>query len=156
VQRSHGRIVSRMPRIDPIEHAWRRCNPHAPLPSKLEARAAPSGLALRLYWSHAKLVAEWSGTTKDARRGRFTLTTLPRISRPVGDPVQSLTAPTDRAASATIAAHKGSEALLQGHTFDFETGICTRCGMSEIEFEKLGEPQCTGKKPEIPAVVDNP
>jgi hypothetical protein len=36
----------------------------------------------------------------------------------------------------------GSEMLVQGHAFDFETGI---------EFEKQqGEPQCTGKKPETP------
>jgi hypothetical protein len=34
----------------------------------------------------------------------------------------------------------GSETLVQGHAFDFGTGICTRCGMSEIEFEKQGEP----------------
>ena len=44
----------------------------------------------------------------------------------------------------------GSETLVQGHAFDFETAICTRCGMSEIEFEKQGEPQCSGKKPETP------
>lgn len=44
----------------------------------------------------------------------------------------------------------GSETLVQGHAFDFETGICIRCGMSEIEFEKQGEAQCTGKKPETP------
>jgi len=42
----------------------------------------------------------------------------------------------------------GSETLVPGHAFDFDTGICTRCGMSEIEFEKQGEPQCIGKKPE--------
>jgi hypothetical protein len=50
----------------------------------------------------------------------------------------------------------GSETLVQGHAFDFETGICTRCGMSEIEFEKQGEPQCTGKKPETQWAVGNP
>jgi hypothetical protein len=50
----------------------------------------------------------------------------------------------------------GSETLVQGHAFDFETGICTRCGMSEIEFEKQGKPQCTGKKPEPPWAVGNP
>ena len=44
----------------------------------------------------------------------------------------------------------GSETLVQGHAFDFETGICTRRGMREIEFEKQDEPQCTGKKPETP------
>jgi len=44
----------------------------------------------------------------------------------------------------------GSETLVQGHAFDFETAICTRCGMSEIEFEKRGEPQCSGKKAETP------
>ena len=47
----------------------------------------------------------------------------------------------------------GSETLVQGHAFDFETGICTRCGMSEIEFEKLGEPQCSGKQPETPVIT---
>ena len=40
----------------------------------------------------------------------------------------------------------GSETLVQGHAFDFETGICTRCGICEIEFERLGEPQCTGRE----------
>ena len=44
----------------------------------------------------------------------------------------------------------GSETLVQGHAFDFETAICARCGMSEIEFEKRGEPQCAGKKAETP------
>jgi hypothetical protein len=34
----------------------------------------------------------------------------------------------------------GSEMLVQGHAFDFETGICSRCGMSEIEFEKQIDP----------------
>jgi len=42
----------------------------------------------------------------------------------------------------------GSE--VQGPEFDFETAICTPCGISEIEFEKRGEPQCTGKKAETP------
>jgi len=45
----------------------------------------------------------------------------------------------------------GSETLLQGHALDFEAGISARRGMSEIEFEKRGEPQCTGKKPKTPA-----
>ena len=26
--------------------------------------------------------------------------------------------------------------------------ICAKCGMQEVEYEKRGEPQCTGKKPE--------
>ena len=44
----------------------------------------------------------------------------------------------------------GSETLLQGHALDFEAGISARRGMSEIEFEKRGEPQCSGKKAETP------
>jgi hypothetical protein len=39
--------------IDPIEHAWRHCNPHARLPSALERRAAP----FWLYSSHGQLAA---------------------------------------------------------------------------------------------------
>ena len=48
-----------------------------------------------------------------------------------------------------------SETLVQGHAFDFEAAICTRCGIREIEFEKRGE-QCTGKNVEPPCAVDNP
>lgn len=44
----------------------------------------------------------------------------------------------------------GTETLVQAHAFVFETGICTRCGMSEVDFEKQDEPQCTGKKHESP------
>jgi hypothetical protein len=65
--------------IEPIEHAWRRCNPHAPLPPTLVQRAAPSGLALSLY--HARLVAE--GRPRSAfGTSIFTVATLPRISPP--------------------------------------------------------------------------
>jgi hypothetical protein len=28
--------------VDPIEHAWRRCNPKVPVPSLLEKGSAPS------------------------------------------------------------------------------------------------------------------
>jgi hypothetical protein len=42
----------------------------------------------------------------------------------------------------------GSETIVNGHAFDSETGICANCGMHEDEYERQGEPQCTGKKPE--------
>jgi len=42
----------------------------------------------------------------------------------------------------------GSETLVNGHAFDFDTSTCAKCGMQEVEYEKRGEPQCTGKKPE--------
>ena len=66
--------------IDPIAHAWRCCNPHTPLPSALVPRAAPSGLALSLYSSHGRVVAERSGTAQDIQSGFLTVATLPRIS----------------------------------------------------------------------------
>ena len=72
--------------IDPIEHAWRHCNPHARLPSALVRRAAPSGLALSLYSSHGQLVAERSGTTREILHGLLTtVATLPRVSSPMGE-----------------------------------------------------------------------
>jgi hypothetical protein len=71
--------------IDPIAHAWRNCNPHAPLPSALVRRAAPSGLALSLYWSHGQLVAARSGTSQDIQYGFLTVATLPGIPPPMGD-----------------------------------------------------------------------
>jgi hypothetical protein len=67
--------------IDPIAHARRHCNPHAPLPSALTQRAAPSGLALSLYSSHGPR----SGTSQDIQYGLFTVATLPRISPPTGE-----------------------------------------------------------------------
>jgi hypothetical protein len=41
----------------------------------------------------------------------------------------------------------GTQTLVDGHVFDFGTGICARCGMDEVEYENLGEPICTGKRP---------
>lgn len=73
------------PYVDPIGHAWRHCNPNAPLPSALVRRAAPSGLALGLYRSHGKLVAEWSGTVEDIRNGLLTVANLPLVSPPTGE-----------------------------------------------------------------------
>jgi hypothetical protein len=61
--------------IDPIEHAWRHCNPRARLPPTLVQRS-PSGLALSLY--HARL-----GRPRGAfGTSIFTFATLPRISPP--------------------------------------------------------------------------
>lgn len=65
------------PQIDPIEHAWRHCNPRAPLPSTLVPRATPSGLALSLYSSRARLRAERLG---DTRHHLLAVAALPRIS----------------------------------------------------------------------------
>lgn len=50
--------------IDPIEHAWRHCNPHSPLPPALVQRAGPSGVTFKLHSSDGQLVAEWSGTDR--------------------------------------------------------------------------------------------
>ena len=46
----------------------------------------------------------------------------------------------------------GTETFVNGHVFEFETGICTKCGMREDQYERDGEPQCTGKKPADGAV----
>ena len=66
--------------IDPIEHAWRHCNPHVPLPSILMRHAAPSGLAFSVYSSHRPLSAESSAAKPDIQAGLLTVATLPRIS----------------------------------------------------------------------------
>jgi len=39
----------------------------------------------------------------------------------------------------------GTETLVKGHAFD-DTGICSRCGMDQDEYEAAGEPQCTERK----------
>jgi hypothetical protein len=70
--------MSHAPYIDPIVHAWRYCNPRAPLPSALVQRPPPSRLALSLYSSHSQLMARWSGT-RDTQNGLLTVATLPRI-----------------------------------------------------------------------------
>jgi hypothetical protein len=75
----NGKGGTMRPNIDPIAHAWRRCNPHAPLPSALTRRAAPSGLALSLYSAHGRR----SETSQDIQYGLFTVATLPRISPPM-------------------------------------------------------------------------
>jgi len=68
--------------IDPIEHAWRYCNPHAPLPSALAPRAAPSGLAISLDSFQGEVVAEFPVTTQDIQLGLLTVATMPRLSPP--------------------------------------------------------------------------
>ena len=70
--------------IDPIEHAWRRCNPHSPLPSALVPRAMPSDLALGLSSSNGQPMAEVSGVARDTACDLLALAILPRISRPEG------------------------------------------------------------------------
>jgi len=84
-QNGKGGMMSHTPYIDPIAHAWRHCNPQAPLPSVLGKRAAPSGLALSIYSSHGQLVAERSRTAQDIQSGFLTVATLPRISPPMGE-----------------------------------------------------------------------
>ena len=73
-----GGRMSNAPYIDPIQHAWRQCNPHAPLPSALVQRAAPFGWARTRDSPHGQVAAEWSGTTRDVQYGLLTLATLPR------------------------------------------------------------------------------
>lgn len=65
--------------IDPIAHAWRHCNPHAPLPSVLVQRARQFDLALSLYSSQRKEVG-----AQDARNGLLAVAILPQISLPDG------------------------------------------------------------------------
>jgi len=69
--------MNHTPYIDPIEHAWRHCNPQAPLPSALVQRAAPYGLVFSLYSSQDKLVGVWSWTTRDIQYGLLTVAILP-------------------------------------------------------------------------------
>ena len=75
-----GRRMSYAPYIDPIEHAWRHCNPYAPVPSALLQRAAPFGWTRAPYVAPAQLLAVWSATTQDIQYGLLTVATLPRIS----------------------------------------------------------------------------
>jgi hypothetical protein len=81
-RRSNGKdIVSPTPAyIDPIAHAWRHCNPQAPLPSALATRAASSDVACSLYSSHGQIVSESSRTAEDIRPGLLSVAIEPRIS----------------------------------------------------------------------------
>lgn len=64
-----GDTVSYTSYVDPIEHAWRHCNPHAPLPPALASRAGQFGFAFRLYSPQNQPVTELSRITEDARHG---------------------------------------------------------------------------------------
>jgi hypothetical protein len=33
-----------------------------------------------------------------------------------------------------------------GHAFDFDRGVCVRCGMTREQYEDSGEPRCKGKQ----------
>lgn len=70
------------PQIDPIAHAWRRCNPHTPLPHALAQRVAPSGLELRLFSTQGQLVVEPSRNSPDIQSSLLIVATLPLISLP--------------------------------------------------------------------------
>ena len=69
-----------LPVIDPIAHAWRFCNPHAPLPAALVRYTPPSRFALSLVSSHGQLATARSGTSQDIQYGLLTLATLARLS----------------------------------------------------------------------------
>ena len=64
------------PYIDPIAHAWRHCNPHAPLPSALATRAGSRSLDS----SNGQIVSQSSGTAEDARQGLLSVAMEPWIS----------------------------------------------------------------------------
>jgi hypothetical protein len=72
--------VSYTPYVDPIEHAWRRCNPHAPLPPALVPRTGAFGFAFRLYSSESHPVTELSGISEDARHGLLMVAISPWIA----------------------------------------------------------------------------
>jgi hypothetical protein len=42
-------------------------------------------------------------------------------------------------------ANVSTETLIKGQAFD-DTGICTKCGMDQDEYEGQGEPACTGEE----------
>lgn len=33
-----------------------------------------------------------------------------------------------------------------GHAFDFDRGVCARCGITRERYEDSGKPKCTGKR----------
>src|SRR5262252_3461801 len=75
-----GGIVSYTPYIDPIEHAWRHCNPQAPLPPTLVRRAAYAALAFSQSSDQGQPVAKCVGTAADARHGLLTVAISPWTS----------------------------------------------------------------------------
>ena len=47
-----------------------------------------------------------------------------------------------------------------GHAFDFNRGVCEKCGMTREQFEDNGEPRCKGRPSQPPprggaAVIDD-
>jgi hypothetical protein len=67
--------------VDPIAHAWRHCNPRAPLPPLLVRAVAPSGLAPSLTSSQGQLMDEGSRTRQEeVRHGFVTVAIAPLIS----------------------------------------------------------------------------
>src|SRR5215471_8232256 len=75
-----GSIVSYTPYIDPIEHAWRHCNPQAPLPPTLVPRAAYAAWAFSQSSDQGQPVANFFGNAADARQGLLTVAISPRTS----------------------------------------------------------------------------
>src|SRR5215470_18088741 len=73
-------IVSYTPYIDPIEHAWRHCNPLAPLPRTLVARAAHCALVFSQSSDRGLPVAKFFGNAADARHGLLTVAISPWTS----------------------------------------------------------------------------
>jgi len=75
-----GGIVSYTPYIDPIEHAWRHCNPQAPLPPTLVPRAACAALTFSQSSDQSQPVARFFGNAADARHGLLTVAISPWTS----------------------------------------------------------------------------
>jgi len=69
------------PYIDPINHAWRHCNPQTPFPSVLGTRSAVSGLPIDLHSSRGQLVDEGPRTRQeDVQHGFLAVAISPWIS----------------------------------------------------------------------------
>ena len=65
--------------IDPIEHAWRHCNPHVPLPLLVQ-RARPFTTERRLFSSDDQLVSEAAQPPRDVQKGLLAVAIAPLIS----------------------------------------------------------------------------
>jgi hypothetical protein len=81
----HPGGMSDTPYVDPIEHAWRHCNPHVPLPPALIQRAPLSSFALRRHSPEGNPLAEWPDTARETYGGPLSLAALPQITPPVGE-----------------------------------------------------------------------
>jgi|HubBroStandDraft_6_1064221.scaffolds.fasta_scaffold1251435_1 hypothetical protein len=39
-----------------------------------------------------------------------------------------------------------SDKLVNGHHFNFSTGVCDFCGITQPQFDDRGRPRCTGRR----------